>query len=57
LEFDEWGIKNPSFYPDFKDVNLTFIKSAHKKRFAQKTIFEEKKFLSLRGDNEYFLRT
>ncbi len=30
---------NPSFHTDFKNVHLTFIKSAPKKSFAQKTDF------------------
>jgi hypothetical protein len=30
--------KNPSFRTDFKNVNLTFVKSEPKKSFSQKTI-------------------
>ncbi len=30
--------KNPSFLTDFKNVHMTFVKSAHKKSFSQKTI-------------------
>ena len=30
--------KNPSFCTDFKNVHLTFVKSAPKKSFSQKTI-------------------
>jgi hypothetical protein len=37
--------KNPSFYTDFKNVHLTFVKSAPKKVYPQKTIqnLKEKK--------------
>ncbi len=31
LNIVEWGIKNPSFHTDFKDVNLILVKSAAKK--------------------------
>jgi hypothetical protein len=31
--------KNPSFYTDFKNVNLTFVKSSPKKGLAKKSIF------------------
>jgi hypothetical protein len=30
--------KNPSFLTDFKNVNMTLVKSAPKKSFSQKTI-------------------
>jgi hypothetical protein len=30
----EWGIKNPSFYTDFKNVHWTLVKSALKKNLA-----------------------
>ncbi len=31
--------KNPSFHTGFKNVHMTFVKSAPKKNFAQKTDF------------------
>jgi hypothetical protein len=31
--------KNPSFHTDFKNVQMTFVKSAPKKSFAQKNDF------------------
>ncbi len=58
--------KNPFFHTDFKNVHLTLVKSAPKKshmyifeistkrRIAPFDLFKEKKFSSLRRDNELF---
>jgi hypothetical protein len=39
FEWVKWGIKNLSFYTDFKNVNLTLVKSAPKKKFCPKNNF------------------
>jgi hypothetical protein len=36
LNIVEWGIKNPSFHTDLKNVNLILVKSAAKKSCSQK---------------------
>ncbi len=38
--------KNPAFRTDFKNVHMTFVKSAPKKSFSQKTIYQLKICLS-----------
>ena len=41
LQIWRMGYKNTLFHTDFKNVNLTLVKSAPKNRFSQKTVLEK----------------
>ncbi len=41
LQIWQMGYKNTLFHTDFKNVNLTLVKSAPKNRFSQKTVLEK----------------
>ncbi len=46
------GIKNPSFRTDFKNVNMTLVKSAPKNFFCQKTILPIPKNIDFYGTGQ-----